>query len=132
MTSPYQSRAADFDQNGMVSLADAIGVLRHSVGLPTDQVPKWIFFNEADGDLPKQPILSPGTAIPVRIDTSPSITTGLVGVLRGDVDGSWEPPATLHRLLDDRPEHLNDLVARFLIDPDLPDISLAQWGIYPP
>ena len=88
--SRFQSLAADFDGSGTVSLADALGVLRHAVGLQAPK-PSWVFVEEGDDALPT--ILSPGIPGPVTIDVSPAgpIEVNLIGVLRGDFDGSWDP-----------------------------------------
>jgi uncharacterized delta-60 repeat protein len=87
-TSRLQSLAADFDGSGFVSLADALGVLRHAVGLQTPK-PSWVFVEEGDDALPS--ILSPGIPGPVTIEVTPPgpIEVNLIGVLRGDVDGSY-------------------------------------------
>ena len=86
--SRFQSLAADFDGSGTVSLADALGVLRHAVGLQAPK-PSWVFVEEGDDALPS--ILSPGIPGPVTVPvTSPGpIEVNLIGVLRGDVDGSY-------------------------------------------
>ena len=86
--SRFQSLAADFDGSGTVSLADALGVLRHAVGLQAPK-PSWVFVEEGDDALPA--ILSPGIPSPVTVDvTMPGpIEVNLIGVLRGDVDGSY-------------------------------------------
>jgi len=81
--------------------------------------------------VPAQPAHQPGAPPAIQAQAGTGLTLGLVGVLRGDVDGSWSPPAGSGRLLDRSPRHFDDLVTRFSMDPELPDISLAQWGIYP-
>jgi uncharacterized delta-60 repeat protein len=83
-----QSLAADFDGSGMVSLADAIGVLRHAVGLQAP-APSWVFIEEGDNTGPSA--LNPGIPGPVTVDVTPPgpIEVNLIGVLRGDVDGSY-------------------------------------------
>lgn len=76
---PHQRLAADFDGVAGVNLADAIGILKHVVGLPTVQ-PAWKFMNGPTGQ-------------PVDATASLQLTADqrieLVGVLIGDVDGSW-------------------------------------------
>jgi uncharacterized delta-60 repeat protein len=86
--SRFQSLAADFDGSGTVSLADALGVLRHAVGLQAPK-PSWVFVEEGDDVLSS--LLSPGVPSPVTVDVTPPgpIEVNLVGVLRGDVDGSY-------------------------------------------
>jgi hypothetical protein len=91
--SPYQSFAADFNADGQVGLSDAIGMLRHVVGLDAPS-PQWLLFNEADTTVAARAGLQPGhgagrSACCCRA-TTPGM--GLVGVLRGDVDGSFAGP----------------------------------------
>ena len=88
--SRLQSLAADFDGSGTVSLADALGVLRHAVGLAAP-APAWIFVDEGDDAMPSS--LVPGVPGPVAIDVAPPgpAQWNLIGVLRGDVDTSWDP-----------------------------------------
>ena len=88
--SRFQSLAADFDASGAVSLADAIAVLRHSVGLQAP-APSWIFVKDSHNALPS--VLNPGTADPVTVDLIPPspVEVNLIGILRGDVDASWDP-----------------------------------------
>jgi|GEM_PF-2403132 len=89
--SDYQSIAANYDGSidqsdaPIVDTDDAIGVLKHIVGLPSPE-PAWIF---VDGEA-ATPV--PGAQIVVdMVSEVDSIT--LVGILVGDVDGSWTPGA---------------------------------------
>ena len=128
--SPYQVYAADFDANGEVGLSDAIAVLKHVVGL-TSPDPQWIFFNETDPTVssmlaPGKSSQSPGTVpAPISVDLSAAspVHVGLVGVLRGDVDGSYAPAG-----------NPLDLVSRAYFDTLVaghPELSLSQFGVYP-
>jgi hypothetical protein len=89
--SPYQAIAADFDQSGDVNLTGAIGVLKMVVGLAVP-APAWKYFDDAKltynaAQLLNHKTWSAGSAI-----DSSSIadsTVKLIGVLTGDVDGSW-------------------------------------------
>jgi hypothetical protein len=88
--SPFQSLAADFDTDGEVGLSDAIGVLKHVVGLSTTGHAHWDFVRS---DHTVTDHLSPGTIggmMSHNIPADTAIPIELVGVLRGDVDGSWE------------------------------------------
>jgi hypothetical protein len=91
--SPYQSIAADFDQSGGVDLTDAIGVLKAIVGLSAP-TPAWKYYDDAKltSAYSSTQSLNPkvwtsGALIP---DTT-AVDAGvkLIGVLTGDVDGSW-------------------------------------------
>ena len=132
--SPYQALAADFDGNGGVELNDAIGVLKHVVGLtgagtPT---PVWKFVDEASeavaaitavGGDPLRPGQPPAIVLDLTGDAA-TVHVGLVGYLRGDVDGSFAGAAGALDLDDTQPGFFEALVA------DNPALSLAQFGIY--
>ena len=75
-----QKIAADFDSANGIDLNDAIGILKHVVGLSAP-TPEW-FFVERDA-----PVYN--LADPMTIDINADTTVDLVGILRGDVDGSW-------------------------------------------
>ena len=123
--SPYQAIAADFDGNGTVNLNDAIGVLKHVVGLDAPQ-PAWLFFNEADLSMPARATLNPGTVAANFSATigGTSSHIGIVGVLRGDVDGSFSGAAGALDLDNTQPTYFVDLASRT-------GISQTQFGIYP-
>jgi hypothetical protein len=94
--SPYQAIAADFDQNGSVELSDAIGVLKMVVGLSAP-APAWKYF---DGDklgvdyqvatALSHKNWSTASALPSLDNVAAAVK--IVGVLTGDVDGSWSAP----------------------------------------
>ena len=98
--SPYQSIAADFDQNGEVGLTDAIGVLKMVVGLAAP-APTWKYceVQKAPASLTAAEVLAPkswstsvvisGASQSFTPDTALPNPVTVVGVLTGDVDGSW-------------------------------------------
>ena len=91
--SPYQSLAADFDQDGTVGLTDAIGVLKMVVGL-TSPAPTWKYYDDAQviGTIKSPQALIPKSWIGSASISDLSATDSsvkIVGVLTGDVDGSW-------------------------------------------
>ena len=122
--SPYQLYAADFDGNGRVELSDAIAVLKHVVGLDAPK-PNWTFFNEADTTVSSmlsqgKVTLSPGTAPALSIGAS-TVHLGLVGVLIGDVDGSYGGPVAAPALA---PSYFVNLSVQ-------DHLNLSQFGVYP-
>ena len=127
--SPYQSIAADFTGDGAVSLADALGVIRHAVGMPNEFAPRWVFVDEADPHMPTRATTLPGR-VPARLDdvTSDDGRVGLVGVLRGDVDGSWRAPAGTARL---DASYFSGLAERLGTEYPSVGFELSQWGLYP-
>jgi hypothetical protein len=96
--SPYQVVAADFNRDGTVGLTDAIDVLKSVVGL-TAPSPSWTFLDASkvptnltmdsyNSDTTKalgSAWMSPN--MPLNLSTTTEVK--LVGVLTGDVDGSW-------------------------------------------
>jgi cyclophilin family peptidyl-prolyl cis-trans isomerase len=98
--SPYQSIAADFDQSGGVGLTDAIGVLKMVVGLSAP-APTWKYCDaqKVPANLSAADWLSPktwgtnavisGASQSLTSDVSQPSPVNVVGVLTGDVDGSW-------------------------------------------
>ena len=91
--SPYQAVAADFDQSGSVDLTDAIGVLKMVVGLNAP-APTWKYFDDVKlagsynaAQALNHKVWSAGAVIDVS--STVDSTVKLVGVLTGDVDGSW-------------------------------------------
>ncbi len=124
--SPYQTLAADFDGNGTVGLNDAIGVLKHVVGLTAPE-PSWHFLNESDASIPRLNALSPGVSqATVSADLSGASPNhvGLVAYLTGDVDGSFAGASVATDLDAVAPEYFATLVGMHA------ELSYAQFGIY--
>jgi hypothetical protein len=91
--SPYQAIAADFDQSGDVGLTDAIGVLKMVVGLSAPP-PTWKYYDDTqlNSAYTSAQSLNPKAWTGTALVSDPSIVYSevkLVGVLSGDVDGSW-------------------------------------------
>jgi hypothetical protein len=89
--SPYQWIAADINADGQVDRADAQAILKIAQGsaTATDALPQWVFVDA-------QAVLSAIDAAQVGLPAMTALVAagadqsmGLVGVLRGDVDGSW-------------------------------------------
>lgn len=130
--SPYQAYAADFDASGEVNINDAIGVLKHIVGLDAPS-PAWIFFNEMDSSIPakaSQALTTDALTVPAlsQVVTSDA-SVGLVGVLRGDVNGSWTPADSTPDLDLVANTYFSDLVSSYNLAHPNANVSVAQWGI---
>jgi hypothetical protein len=124
--SPYQTLAADYDGDGTVGLTDAIGVLKHVVGLPSPD-PVWRFVSESDMSIPGKVDLNPGT-LPdtINADVSAAVAqvhVGLVGILIGDVDGSFAGAAGSQDLDLLQPTYFADLTYAH-------GLQLSQFGVY--
>jgi len=88
-SSEYQVAAADLDESGAVDLQDAIGVLKHVVGLSAP-APLWSFVSAGTAVADIDTLEVHHTFDPrISQDVSTDSTVELVGILRGDVDGSW-------------------------------------------
>jgi hypothetical protein len=84
-TSPFNAVAADFDGNGSVGLNDVLGLLKYYLGKPTGGLaPEWVFIN---ANAPTTGINKNNAELPVVDLAGP--TPELIGILRGDVDGSF-------------------------------------------
>jgi hypothetical protein len=87
-SSPYALMAADFDANGKVELSDVLNILKTYLGKTTSVSPQWTFV-DASADLSgltAKACLTPSLALNL-VDAATHVN--LVGVLRGDVNGSW-------------------------------------------
>jgi len=112
--------------NGAVGLTDAIDVLKHVVGLPAPD-PAWRFVNEIDATIPGKVGLTPGT-LPATIGANVSgaaaqVHVGLVGILNGDVDGSFAGEQGSQDLDDLQPTYFVDLTSAY-------GLQLSQFGVY--
>jgi len=95
--SPYNYVAVDLDANGKVELSDVISLLKVFLGLPVanTQAMEWVFVKDSDSptDINGQSFdKDHATPPPISHDFSVSAEVNIVGILRGDVDGSWTPP----------------------------------------
>lgn len=91
---PYQTVAADLDANGKVDLSDVLNLLKIYLKKPlsTDLSPQWTFVDAHNEYLSTsgKPI-DPANAAAAPIDWQQAdlAPVQLIGVLRGDVDGSF-------------------------------------------
>jgi hypothetical protein len=98
--SPYQIMAADINGDGKVTSSDALGILKMAINRSDAPAKEW-FFVEESRDLWNE---AAGTFSLTRSDAGwdrelPAVldadgqAINLVGVLKGDVNGNWAPPA---------------------------------------
>lgn len=95
--SPYQFIAADANDDGRVNSADALAILRMAVKAPTAPPQKWKFVNETLdlwNETTQTSSLTPANAVwNANLTASSGTAANLIGVLKGDVNGSWAAPA---------------------------------------
>ena len=99
IASPLNYIAADFDNSGTVTLNDVLQLLKYYLGKSTSYTPTWQFVDAADFGTNGTTFmgatganLSKDNTVPHAIDQAfddSHSSIQLLGVLRGDVDGSW-------------------------------------------
>jgi len=128
MISPYQIMAADVNKNGQVSSADALAILRMAVKLSTAPAQEWLFvdekrdfWNESNQEFTLSRSLSTWSS---SMQASSEIwdNHNLVGVLKGDVNGSWSAPAGTPSMTSGHATYISD-VARLM------GVPIDQWGV---
>jgi hypothetical protein len=88
LESPYQLLAADVNNSGKVNALDAWLILRNLVGYDTQSVGEWQMVNGSvdTSTLSAQATWKPGLD---SYDLQATTDLQIVGVIKGDVDGSW-------------------------------------------
>jgi hypothetical protein len=95
--SPYQFMAADVvGTEGRITSADALAILKMAVKLPTAPTKEWMFVEEGrdfwDETTGTFTLNRNAAAWDHSINTTAAGEVNLVGVLKGDVNGSWSAP----------------------------------------
>jgi hypothetical protein len=132
VVSPYQFMAADVTgTDGRITSADALAILKMAVKLPTAPAKEWMFVEESRdfwNETTGQFTLSRNSAgwdhsisTNLQADTANG-KVNLVGVLKGDVNGSWAAPAGSIDLDVIDPTHFTALSSIF-------GMPVAQFGV---
>ncbi len=134
--SPYQFIAADANQDGKITSADALAILKMAVKRTDAPAREWLFmnenqdfWNEATSSLPGS---LPGSFTTTRssvlwdkaLQVSSPLTTeqNVVAVLKGDVNGSWTPPAGSQDLDITSPSYFTELATKL-------GTQVNQWAV---
>jgi hypothetical protein len=126
--SPFQFIAADVNGSGTVTAADALAILRIAVKLPSALPKEWVFVEENRdfwNEATQQFTLTRSSTAwdrSVVIDTSNTSVLGVVGLLKGDVNGSWSAPAGSTDLDVLDPNYFSNLATQLGVPTD-------QWGV---
>jgi methionine-rich copper-binding protein CopC len=90
--SPFQFLAADVNRDGKVSAADALNVLKMALDLSTAPEKNWFFMPDVVGSesMTRTTVNWSDTVNPLTVDHTQ--TVHLIGVVSGDVNGSWVEP----------------------------------------
>jgi methionine-rich copper-binding protein CopC len=88
----YQYLAADINHDGKVSAVDALNILKMAVNLSTAPEKSWFFVPEmvVNDNMTRSNVIWSDTVNPVTVDHNQ--TLHLVGIVSGDVNGSWVEP----------------------------------------
>lgn len=129
LVSPYQVIAADVNGDGKVTSADALAILKMSVKLAEAPAPEWFFVEEGRDfwdETSKQFTLTRTNAAwdkQIKISLPQDSKTNIVGILKGDVNGSWTISGA-NTVESSSPNYFKDLV-------QLIGVPADQWGIPP-
>ena len=87
--SPYQFLAADVNKDGLVKATDALNILKMAVGLPSAPANEWLFVPESVGSesMTRTHVVWPDNPLSVTLEVDQEVH--LIGIVKGDVDGSW-------------------------------------------
>ena len=126
--SPYQIIAADVNGDGRVTVLDAQSILKMSLRRADAPQAQWSFVQEDkdfwDEATAKFALTNRASSWDrsLQCDSDQASTVNLVGVLRGDIDGSWNGPAGTLDLDDSNPSYFLELASRLGVPAD-------QWGL---
>ncbi|TNJ34110.1 choice-of-anchor I family protein [Prosthecochloris vibrioformis] len=86
--SSYQYLAADVNQDGRVRATDALAILKMAVDYDGALADEWLFFQDEAGATPMSR-LNVAWESEQEVIIDQNLEVDLVGVVKGDVDGSW-------------------------------------------
>jgi hypothetical protein len=87
--SPCQYLAADVNHDGKIRSTDALNILKMAVGLESAPEDEWIFVPESVGSETMSRNHVDWSAAAVALDLYENLELDLVGIVKGDADGSW-------------------------------------------
>jgi len=87
--SPYQFLAADINHDGKIRATDALNILKMAVGLSSAPEEEWIFVPETVGSQTMNRNTVDWSNADIAVTLDHDIELDLIGIVKGDVDGSW-------------------------------------------
>ena len=118
--SPYEILAADYNHDGKVTSADALAILKAAVQYSGSTAPSWQFISET-ADL-SQISRTNTVYTPPITSVAGNFIQNMVGLIAGDVNGSWTPPAGSSYLETTNPNYFTQLSQKL-------SVSTSQWGV---
>ena len=119
--SPFQIMAADANQDGKVTSADALAILKMAVHMSNALTPEWMFVDETR-DLSALSRTSAAWDHTTNANVAGIFVDNLAGFIKGDVNGSWTPPAGTQYVETTDPNHFTNLNSTL-------HIPLSEWGV---
>ena len=125
---PYQFIAADANQDGKVTSADALAILKMAVKRTDAPAREWLFVNENQDFWNETTSSFTTTRSSVVWDKALQVNSPLttqqnvVAVLKGDVNGSWTAPAGSQDLDIISPSYFTDLATKL-------GTQVNQWAV---
>ncbi|MDT9547295.1 MAG: hypothetical protein RI826_08175, partial [Chlorobium phaeovibrioides] len=86
---PYQYLAADVNHDGKVKATDALAILKMAVHLDTAPEHEWLFVPDSIEDVTMDKSAVDWEAAQMSVTVASDIEVDLVGIVKGDVNGSW-------------------------------------------
>jgi hypothetical protein len=118
--SPYQILSADVNKDGKVTAADALSILKEAVKYPNAATPSWQFILE-NADL-SQVSRTNASYTPTVSALAASFIQNMVGLIAGDVNGSWTSLSGANYLETVNPNYFTQLSQKI-------SAPTSQWGI---
>ena len=118
--SPYQIMSADYNHDGKVSAADALAILKAAVQYTGSTAPSWQFVSET-ADL-SQISRTNSTYTPSISAVAGNFIQSMVGMIAGDVNGSWTPTSGSSYLETTNPNYFTQLSQKL-------SVPTSQWGV---
>jgi len=87
--SPYQFLAADINHDGKIRATDALNILKMAVGLSSAPEEEWIFVHETVGSQTMTCNSVDWSNADIAVALNHDVELDLIGIVKGDVDGSW-------------------------------------------
>ena len=119
--SPFQIMSADANQDGKVTSADALAILKMAVHMTTALTPEWMFVEETR-DLSGLSRTYASWDHNISVNVQGDTTDNLVGMIKGDVNGSWTPPTGTQYVETNDPTHFTNLSNTI-------HAPLSEWGV---
>ncbi|MEI6638709.1 MAG: Ig-like domain-containing protein [Chlorobium sp.] len=87
--SPYQYLAADVNKDGRVTSGDALNILKMAIQYPGAPTNEWLFEEQSVGSETMSRTAVHWPVVDLSIPLDHNMTLDLIGIVKGDINGSW-------------------------------------------